>query len=555
MLCSSLESQRWAPDYYNYLEFIPYDHFENIKFIEEGGFREIPKATWFDGVKIANGFGEISKATWNDGVRIVKKEKGTWKKARSGPCTILLKEIKESENIDQDYIKELKAYITFHRCNNEFNAPSWCNSCDRKELVDKFDTWSSGNDNIDLLIQISQRMAPNYENYLEFIPYDHFKEIKFITKHGFGEISKAIWIDGIRITKKEKFLMRLPLVKKKNYDSWIKSRKCPNVIALKEIKKSENINQDYIKEVLSFIYIDENLPNFGLCPSCDDGYNAPAWCDTCDQKALINKFNTWKARNENEVNNSKEIDYEYMNELKVNIELHRSDNWIVCRYYGITQNPITENYILVMEYLPKGDIKKEIFNQGKDRLKWQKKLQYLYLICNGIRGIHELNYIHGDIHSGNILLKYTSDICITDLGLSRPANSKEASQKQVNPSYSAPEILLNKSPKSKASDIFAIGILMVEFASNKRAFENYNNSNDITIEITKDDFERPELPPNTPNCYVELIEKCLDKDPNQRPSAEELVKSISGWLKYDWKSKSNSFNIADKQWKCNESKE
>ncbi|CAI2163427.1 3492_t:CDS:2 [Funneliformis geosporum] len=158
-------------------------------------------------------------------------------------------------------------------------------------------------------------------------------------------------------------------------------------------------------------------------------------------------------------------------------------------------------------------------------------------------------------HRGNILLKYTSDICITDLGLSRPANSKEASQKQVNPSYSAPEILLNKSPKSKASDIFAIGILMVEFASNKRAFENYNNSNDITIEITKDDFERPELPPNTPNCYVELIEKCLDKDPNQRPSAEELVKSISGWLKYDWKSKSNSFNIADKQWKCNESKE
>ncbi|CAG8524392.1 11539_t:CDS:2 [Funneliformis caledonium] len=423
------ESQRWATDYYNYLEFIPYNHFKDIKYIGEGGFEAIPKATWLDGSRIANGFGEISKATWNDGVRIIKKVNGTWKKTRSEPCAIVLKEIKESGNIDQDYIDEVIFNIypilnncryygitqnpitknfslimdyphfgSCSNCNKEFHAPDWCNTCDRKALIDKFDMWSSGNENIDLLIQ--------------------------------------------------------------NNDIWYKTRSKPYVVSLKEIKESENIDQDYINKVLSFI---------------------------CNLKA--------------------EFDFYSSNR--------------------------------------------------KDRLKWQKKLQYLYFICNGIRGIHQLNYVHGDIHCGNILLKYTSDICITDLGLSRPANSKEASQNKSsddppagNIPYLAPE-LLKKYPKSKASDIYAIGILMTEFASHDRAFENYN-STDLKIDIYRG--ERPKFPPETPNCYVELMKECLDDDPNKRPTAEKLVKSISGWLKSDWKSKSNLFNIADKQWNRNVSK-
>ncbi|CAG8473188.1 5097_t:CDS:2 [Funneliformis mosseae] len=434
-------------------------------------------------------------ATWNDGIRIVKKVDGTWIKTRSEPCAILLKEIKESGNIDQDYINEnndiwfktrskpyvvslkeikesenidqdyinkvlsficnLKAEFDFYnidenypnfgtcpRCENEFNAPAWCDTCDRKELNDKFNTWTTGNDNINLLIRESQSSAPDYYNYLEFIHYDRFKDIEKIAEGGFGVVFKATWLDGIRIAKKQ------------DDGIWIKTRSEPCTVALKEINRSEHVDQEYLNEV----------------------------------------------------------------------------------QYRVSQ---------------------ELFVQGKDRLKWQKKLQYLYFICNGIRGIHQLNYVHGDIHCGNILLKYTSDICITDLGLSRPANSKEASQNKSsddppagNIPYLAPE-LLKKYPKSKASDIYAIGILMTEFASHDRAFENYN-STDLKIDIYRG--ERPKFPPETPNCYVELMKECLDDDPNKRPTAEKLVKSISGWLKSDWKSKSNPFNIADKQWSRNVSK-
>jgi len=43
------------------LEFIPYDYFEDIKYIAEGGFREVSKATWIDGIRNAK---KIDNRTW-----------------------------------------------------------------------------------------------------------------------------------------------------------------------------------------------------------------------------------------------------------------------------------------------------------------------------------------------------------------------------------------------------------------------------------------------------------------------------------------------------------
>jgi len=117
------------------------------------------------------------------------------------------------------------------RCNNEYNAPAWCDACDQQELVDKFDTWSTGDDNINLLIRESQRSAPDYYNYLEFIPYNRFVDIEQIGEGGFGIVYKATWLDGIRNAKKNE------------NGIWIKNRSDPCTVALKEIKELKNNDQ------------------------------------------------------------------------------------------------------------------------------------------------------------------------------------------------------------------------------------------------------------------------------------------------------------------------
>src|ERR1044072_3888587 len=88
------------------------------------------------------------------------------------------------DTIDFDSDEDFPNFGRCPRCNDEYNAPAWCNACDQQALVDKFYTWSTGNDNINLLIQESQRLAPDYYNYLEFIPYDRFEDIEYITKGG-----------------------------------------------------------------------------------------------------------------------------------------------------------------------------------------------------------------------------------------------------------------------------------------------------------------------------------------------------------------------------------
>ena len=35
-----------------------------------------------------------------------------------------------------------------------------------------------------------------YDNYIQWIPFDEFKNIEYLTKNGFGEVHKATWFDG-----------------------------------------------------------------------------------------------------------------------------------------------------------------------------------------------------------------------------------------------------------------------------------------------------------------------------------------------------------------------
>ncbi|CAG8458829.1 1224_t:CDS:2, partial [Cetraspora pellucida] len=39
----------------------------------------------------------------------------------------------------------------------------------------------------------------------------------------------------------------------------------------------------------------------------------------------------------------------------------------------------------------------------------------------------------------------------------------------------------------------------------------------------------PKIAEDTPQCFVELIKRCLDVDPRRRPSAEDLMNKIFGW--------------------------
>src|SRR5436853_3817303 len=134
--------------------------------------------------------------------------------------------------------------------------------------------------------------------------------------------------------------------------------------------------------------------------------------------------------------------------------------------------------------------------------------------------IHEKNYIHHDLHSGNIFSYTIYDSVIGDLGLCQQLKEKYDPNEifGVIP-YLAPEVL-SKKPYTKESDVYSFGMIMWEFTTGKKPFHDREHNHFLITDILKG--ERPQITDDTPEFYTELMKRCWDHNPENRPTAEEI---------------------------------
>ena len=160
-------------------------------------------------------------------------------------------------------------------------------------------------------------------------------------------------------------------------------------------------------------------------------------------------------------------------------------------------------------------------------LKWEDKLRILYSIISGLNVIHQEKLVHRDFHSGNILHSgnLPQKMMIADLGLSAPADQEPSSIVGVLP-YIAPEVL-NRKPYTQKSDIYSFGILMSVISTGQQPFNDKAHGHGLMLKICEG--LRPAFSNNTPKIYIELAYKCMDADPDNRPTAEEILKTIAFW--------------------------
>ena len=83
--------------------------------------------------------------------------------------------------------------------------------------------------------------------------------------------------------------------------------------------------------------------------------------------------------------------------------------------YGITKDPETNNFMMVMEYIKNGSLRQHL-NNNFNSLDRKEKVNNLYHIALGLEIIHVKGLIHHYFHCGNILCD-DFDYYITDLGL------------------------------------------------------------------------------------------------------------------------------------------
>jgi serine/threonine protein kinase len=204
-------------------------------------------------------------------------------------------------------------------------------------------------------------------------------------------------------------------------------------------------------------------------------------------------------------------------------------NTCIIKLYGITQDPATKDYIMVLDYAENGNLRKYL-DASYDLLSWSDKINYLHSIANGLKDIHEKELIHRDLHIGNILkLKYNT--AITDMGLCRPADYN-ASENTKNVygvlPYIAPEILRGQK-YTKAADIYSFGIIMYEMISGLPPYHDLSHDENLAIKISLG--LRPRFNIKVPQLIIHLIKRCLDANSLNRPKTEEIEEILKSWLK------------------------
>lgn len=113
---------------------------------------------------------------------------------------------------------------------------------------------------------------------------------------------------------------------------------------------------------------------------------------------------------------------------------------------------------------------------------------------------------------------------ISDLGQSRKINENKEVH-GVLP-YVDPMILQGGKLTQK-SDIYGFGIIMWVIATGQQPYDGLNFDIDLSLQICQG--LRPEFDNHLPKCYVELAVRCLNKNQENRPIAENILKTIEEW--------------------------
>ncbi|RIA94520.1 kinase-like domain-containing protein [Glomus cerebriforme] len=95
--------------------------------------------------------------------------------------------------------------------------------------------------------------------------------------------------------------------------------------------------------------------------------------------------------------------------------------------------------------------------------------------------------------------------------------------------YVAPEVLRGK-PYTQAADVYSFGMIMYFIATGKQPFSDRAHDEILVLSICNG--IRPEInEPEAPKCYIDLMKRCLDSNPENRPNSIKIYDKVCEFRK------------------------
>ena len=192
-----------------------------------------------------------------------------------------------------------------------------------------------------------------------------------------------------------------------------------------------------------------------------------------------------------------------------------------------------EYIFIVMEYIRGGRLT-DYMKEKKFNFTEKRAAELIYEIAVGVKYLHKYGIIHRDLKPDNIMLTEANDkghIKIMDFGLSKILGKKEKTSDGFGTlTFVSPEVLIRK-PYNKEIDIWSIGVILYLMLSGDLPFDDEEDDEQkIAKSIVFNEVEFPQKKfGNKSKEVIDLIKRCLTKEPKDRIKVDEIIKS--DWIK------------------------
>jgi eukaryotic-like serine/threonine-protein kinase len=187
---------------------------------------------------------------------------------------------------------------------------------------------------------------------------------------------------------------------------------------------------------------------------------------------------------------------------------------------------------MVLELLRGDDLYTVAAREGG--LSAERVIRYALQACAGLAAAHAQGIVHRDLKPENLFLALDADgrecLKVLDFGIARSHSRRTLTRGRVglgSPGYMSPEQVQGGSAIDARSDVWGVGVVMYELLAHRPAFVGDDPHTLCAQTLTGEVVPLGELCPQLPVALVQLVERCLERDPARRFSGvEELAQAL-----------------------------